>query len=277
MSEFKADLHCHSIFSDGSLTPFELVSLAKEMGLGGLSITDHDSISAYSEELFAFAKEQGIVLLVGVEISSELFDTGVHILGYGVDYHLESFKEFLFSVQQKRLSRIKQMISKLRAFDIDIDWDKLMAFVKKTSTCHDFSIGRAHLGRYLVEHRYASSMPDAFGKFLKDGACCYVAGEKYSCQEVIEKIHQAKGKAILAHPHLIKKGKTTRKLLQLPFDGLEGYYAKIPNDQEKTWIQKAQEKNWIVTGGSDFHGASKMNITLGCSYVTEEVFKRLSS
>ena len=276
IDEFRADLHCHSVFSDGTFSPLTLLTLAKESGLQGISITDHDSVGAYLDgKIFENAKKLNLSLVVGVEISSDWKGTGVHILGYEMDYRLKDFQTFLQSVQDKRTLRIRGMIAKLMNKGIEISFDSLHEFVQKNSPCQSFSIGRAHLGRFLVEKGYVKTMKEAFDKYLKDGASCYVSGEKHSSLLVIEKIHQAGGKALIAHPHLIKKKRVANQLLDLPFDGVEGYYGTISFSQEKRWLEVAQEKGWIISGGSDFHGPSKPSNTLGCSWTNKENFIRI--
>src|SRR5579864_5153246 len=100
--QFRADLHCHTTCSDGSNPPFTLLHLAKGAFLQGLSITDHDTFDAYTPEIFLEAKKLEIRLLPGIEISSELENTSVHILGYGYDLHSASLKRFLIQMQERR-------------------------------------------------------------------------------------------------------------------------------------------------------------------------------
>jgi len=102
-------------------------------------------------------------------------------------------------------------------------------------------------------------------------------GETISCEETIDTIHKADGKALIAHPHLIKNSKLFRDLLTLPFDGLEAYYAKFPASEVERFLKIANEKNFLVSGGSDFHGMNKSYNELGSSFVFEEVFHKIFS
>ena len=103
--DFRADLHCHSICSDGSDTPLDLLTKAKQANLSGLSITDHDTIKAYTPEFFAYAKALEISILPGVEFSSEMYETSIHILGYGFDLESPSLLAFIEEMQRRRKDR----------------------------------------------------------------------------------------------------------------------------------------------------------------------------
>lgn len=267
--EFRADIHCHTICSDGSDTPLQLLQVAKAAGLSGLSITDHDTIDAYTPELFEEAKKLEITLLPGVEISSELDDASVHILGYGYDLSDPGLKQFLILMQQRREERNRAILKKLADKQMPISEEELKAFATERT------IGRPHIAQIMVMKKYVQTARDAFEYYLREGASCYASGIKFEPKEVIEEIHKAKGKAVLAHPHFIKKGNFLKKLLNFRFDGIECHYAKLDKSQERPWLKLAKERNLIPTGGSDYHGQIKPHIPLGCSWVGEEVFKSL--
>ncbi len=271
--DFRADLHCHSTFSDGSDTPIELLNKAIEVGLKGLSITDHDTIEAYTPELFARAEELGIRLLPGIEISSEINDSVVHILGYGFDLHSQSFRCFLAEMQQRRAERNRALIKKLQERRISITEEELILTARKSEKKK--TIGRPHIAELLVQKGIVSSQQEAFDRYLKEGAMCYVAGFKFTPLDAIQAIQQACGKAVLAHPHFLKRGRILRALLGLPFDGIECYYAHLPKELEAPWVQTAKEKGWMATGGSDYHGSFKPRISLGASWVGLATFERL--
>lgn len=268
---FRADLHCHTICSDGTDTPIELIDLASQAGLSGLSITDHDTIDAYTEEVFERASKWGIALLPGVEISSEVDEVSVHVLGYGFDLENQDLRKFLESMRMRRQKRNQEILRKLEAKRMPISEEELNAFAT------DRTVGRPHIAQLMVLKGYVPTLRDAFEGYLKEGAPCYASGIKYHPQEVIEKIHQAKGKAVLAHPHFIKQGEFLKRLLALKFDGLECYYARLDKALEKPWVRLAKQRNLIATGGSDYHGKFKPQTPLGCSWVGEDIFKALSA
>ncbi len=266
MTDFRADLHCHTNCSDGSDDPFTLLDIAKEAGLSGLSITDHDTIHAYTPELYAKAKELGIELLIGTEISTEFEGLTVHILAYGFN---ETLQDFLDEAVQKRQERNRQILLKLKKKGIIIDEEELRRHGP------DQIIGRPHIATVLLERGVVSSIQEAFERYLKDTATCYAIGGKFTPLDAIRAIQRAKGKAVIAHPHVLKKGRFLRELLSHPFDGIECHYGRLHREQEKPWIKIAKEKGWIETGGSDYHGKLRPYIQLGCSWVGEETFRKL--
>jgi 3',5'-nucleoside bisphosphate phosphatase len=276
MKEFRADLHCHTTCSDGSLTPVEVIKLAAEIGLKGLSITDHDTIDGYETALPA-AKEAGVELLPGVEFSAAYRDVSVHILAYAFSLSDEHILTFCQRHQARREQRNRAILKLLQQNGIPITEEELLGGLDTSGIVPHKTIGRPHIALAMVRRGYVSSVQDAFAKYLKEGKSCYSPGEPFSVEETIDIIHRAKGVAIIAHPHLIAKRSVARYLLQLNFDGLEAYYARLPVEREAEWIKTAQAKGWLITGGSDFHGSVKPNIPLGCSWVNEETFRRLSA
>lgn len=271
--QFRADLHCHTNCSDGCDDPEVLIHLAHRAGLKGLSITDHDTIDAYTPELFASAENLGIRLLPGIELSSEMDAISVHILGYGFDLKSESLKHFLAEMQQRRNERNRKILEKLTQKKMPIAEQELIDFAYQARGKR--TIGRPHIAQLMVNKGYVSSVQEAFQIYLREDGLCYASGIKISPKEAIEEIHKAKGKAVLAHPHFLKKGSFLRKILELPFDGIECYYAQLAKELELPWVKLAQEKNWIATGGSDYHGHLKPHIALGSSWVNEHTFHAL--
>ena len=264
----------HSYFSDGTNSPEELLYLAKEKNLSAISITDHDTIDAYDDNLFEIAKKLNISLIVGSEISSQLFNTTVHILAYGIDLQSKSFKEFLKELWEKRRDRNIKILEKLLIKNIDISEKDLIEYCKKTNISKTV-IGRVHIAKLMIEKGYVKTINEAFDEFIKDDGPCFVMGDRFTPKEVIDQIHMAKAKAVLAHPNIIKKSKVIDALLEHDFDGIEVYYSKLYPMHEKKWLKIAQKKNLIATGGSDFHGSVKPFITIGCSWVDEETFNKI--
>lgn len=267
MNDFRADLHCHSTCSDGTMSPTELVRHAKAIGLSGLSITDHDSIDAYDEAL-PLAKELGLEMISGAEFSSVHQGHNIHILAYSFPLNHPAIKNLCERHKQRRSERNRAILAKL---------DELGMHVELPESGQHNTLGRPHIANALVEKGYVKNIEEAFHKFLGDGKCCYVFGKPVSAEETIAIIHEAGGLAIIAHPHLLKNGEISNSLISLPFDGIECYYARFPPPQEKAWVAIAQRKNWLVTGGSDFHGTVKPDTPLGASWVNQETFTILKN
>jgi len=266
---FQADLHCHTSCSDGTFSPIDLVALAKEIGLSGLSITDHDTIEAYETAITA-AREKGILLGSGIEFSCSLDGFSIHLLGYDYSLDHSEIKTLCQRHQERREKRNRSILSKLARLNMSIKESELDDIKIPHKT-----IGRPHIAMIMVQKGYVSTLREAFNSFLGEGKCCYDPGEPFAIEETIEVIHNAGGKAFIAHPHFIDRSKIIKKLLLMPFDGIECHYAKLPKDQEKKWIKIAKEKQWLISGGSDFHGTIKPHIPLGASWTDEETFHKI--
>lgn len=264
-TQFRADLHCHTTCSDGSLTPKELVAHAKAVGLSALSITDHDTVAAYEEALPA-AEKIGLILGTGIEFSSQEGDLSVHILGYNfILYHPEILR-LCAEHRDRRLERNRAILAKLKAKKMPLEEDFL----------HEgFVVGRAHIAAKMLEKGYVKSISEAFNRFIGDSKPCFSAGHPITVDETLRVIHAAKGKAFIAHPHLLPAGSKLKKLLDKPFDGVECYYSRFFPHQEKQWLKLAGERKLLISGGSDFHGAVRPDVALGCSWVDQETFNKI--
>ena len=270
---FKADLHCHSTCSDGTLSPDELVQLAVDLGLSGLSITDHDTVEAYKTVL-ATAEAKGLRMITGVEFSSALHDTSVHILGFSFSPDNPLILNFCQRHKERRRIRNQEIFDLLTKHQMPIDEHEMS---RPIPGGNPESIGRPHIALQMVKQGYVRDIQEAFNKYLGDGKPCYSPGERFTVSETLDVIHQAGGAAVLAHPHLINKRRIVNQLMDYEFDGLEGYYAKFPANQCQKWISKANERSWLITGGSDYHGAIKPHIMLGSSWTPQQTFDYLHS
>jgi len=266
---FRADLHCHSTCSDGTVTPEGLIALAKEIGLSGLSITDHDSVDAYESAIPA-ARAAGIRLGSGAEFSTVDHGVSIHVLAYDIDLKHPDLHAFCKRHIERRTHRNRQIIEKLAAHGMEIDPESL-----ESRIAGGMPVGRPHIAEALIEKGYAKTINEAFQKWIGDGKPCFDPGFPITTDETIELIHQVGGKAFIAHPHLIRKSSHIPKLLEKPFDGIEAYYGTFSADQEKKWLKLAEDKKLLISGGSDFHGEIKPAIRLGCSWVDQEHFERI--
>ncbi len=258
------DLHTHTLYSDGSLSPAALCEEALKIGLSGLSITDHDSIEAYRH-----LPKSSLKIGVGVEFSCMHKGESVHVLGY--DFNLQSphIEALCLKHKQRRYNRNRAILANLEKWGIRISESELY----KDSMEH--TIGRPHIAEILVSRGICSTMESAFNHYLAEGKKAYAPGDPISVEETIDVIHQASGKVFIAHPHLIKKNRLIKDLLSLPFDGLEGYYARFSALENDQWVKKGLELGWLISGGSDFHGELKTFNRLGSAWVNEELFQKI--
>lgn len=272
LSEFRADLHCHTTCSDGSLSPLEIVQLAQKSGLSGLSITDHDNIDAYATAIPA-CLQANINLLTGVEFSSTLQDTSVHILAYGFHPENPFIRDFCARHLHRRSARNQGILNLLAKHGMPLTESDLTAATPSLPK----AFGRPHIATAMLKKGYVASFQEAFQKFLAEDRPCYTPGIPFSVEESLETIHRANAVAIIAHPHLINNNEVLNVLLNMNFDGIECYYGKFQHDKHERWLKIAKKKNWLVTGGSDFHGINKPLIDLGCSWVDEARFNAIKA
>jgi predicted metal-dependent phosphoesterase TrpH len=270
MNDFRADLHCHSTYSDGTATPQELIDLALSSGLKGLSITDHDTTQAYLSAL-SYAKDLPLELIPGVEFSATLDNVSVHVLGYSFSPFHSKILSLCTQHSMRRDARNREILERLSKLGISITPEDII----KASKSKLETIGRPHIAKALVQKGYVPTIKEAFKLYLGEGKSAYAKGMSLSVEETIETLHKANGLAIIAHPHLIEHPKVIHKLLEMNFDGLEGYYGNFNKEENARWTKIAQKKGWLITGGSDYHGEIKPNIYLGSSWISQDLFRIL--
>ncbi|PMP64393.1 MAG: phosphoesterase [Caldimicrobium thiodismutans] len=255
------DLHTHSTASDGTLTPRELVLLAKKEGLKALALTDHDTVDGL-KEAYETAKEVNLPFLCGVEISIKFDGPGhFHLLGYFLTPEIKTLDETLSELKKARKRRNESMIEKLRSLGIEITMEELSAIAQG-------EIGRPHFARLLLEKGVVKSMEEAFEKYLKKGAPAYVPKALLTPDEGIRRILESKGVPVLAHPVTLKLDEKAlkeylEKLKELGLRGVEVYYSEHNKHFTNFLLSQASRLGLLVTGGSDFHGANKPDIKLG--------------
>lgn len=263
--DFRADLHCHTTCSDGTVAPEDLIQLACNKQLQGLAITDHDTIDAYLTAVPA-AQASGIALISGIELSAMHLQTSIHILAYSFPLDSPLIQEFCRRHNQRRAARHEAILALLASNGMPLFPEDF------PNIAEHHSIGRPHIASALLKKGYVSSIQQAFHEYIGEGKKCYAPGEVFSVEETLDLIHRAQGIAVIAHPHLIDNAKVLKDLLSMNFDGIEGHYARFPPAENQRWLKIAERKGWIITGGSDFHGDIKPNIPLGSSWVNKELF-----
>ncbi len=255
------DLHCHSTFSDGTCSPEELILIAKEKNLAGIALTDHDTIEGIAP-LLAAGEKHGVQTITGVELSTNYGETPVHILGYGFDYNHPSLLIHLKEIQQTRHTRNIKIFKNIKRMGIDITWEKI------EEIAHEGQIGRPHFATFLIEQGLAKDNAEAFSLYLRKDRPAYAEREKLPTEDAINFIHEAQGIAVIAHPGMLPCNQDTKiKLIQtfikMGLDGIEIYYPTHSNTIRKRLFNLCDEKNLVVTGGSDYHGGIRANTSLG--------------
>ncbi|WJH33209.1 PHP domain-containing protein [Paenibacillus sp. CC-CFT747] len=253
MTNPRADLHTHTKASDGLHSPAENVRMAKENGLAGVAITDHDTVAGIPE-----AREEGnrlgITVIPGVEISTAAGGQDIHVLGYFMNTEDPVFLERLKSLRDVRENRNRLLIERLRELGVDITMEAVIANMSKELK-PDETVGRPHFAEFLTARGYASDMKDAFDRYLgKDGAA-YISPMRIPPSEAVRWIHEAGGCAVLAHPGLYGQDDLIPELAQAGLDGLEVFHSDHSAEDEERYAGLANRHHLFVTGGSDFHGS----------------------
>ncbi len=260
------DLHVHSNASDGTLTPTEVVSLATSLSLSAIALTDHDTVAGVAEAqaaaLVMSDARDPLRIIPGAEISAAYNGRDIHILGLFLDTENSSFIKTLNEAVAKREERNEKMAANLRGAGIDITVDKLKAAEGEAV------LTRAHFAKYMTEHGFTKSNKDAFDRFLNDSSPYYVPRDYLSPEATIHLIHEAGGLAVLAHPLLYKYNLEQLDVLiallaECGLDGIEAIYSLNTGFDEGILRRYANRYNLSITGGSDFHGLNKPDISLG--------------
>ncbi|QYK68128.1 MULTISPECIES: PHP domain-containing protein [Paenibacillus] len=248
------DLHTHTQASDGMQPPADNVRWAKEKGLAGVAITDHDTVAGL-EEALEEGKRIGITVVPGVEISTRAGGKDIHILGYFMDYRNKVFLERLEKLRQARETRNDLILSQLRSLGVEITLDEVVATMGRP-LAPDESIGRPHMADTLVQKGYAKDMRDAFDRYLAEGAPGYVSVPRVEPAEAINWIREAGGVPVVAHPGLYGNDELVRSIIEeVKPVGLEVRHSDHDAEAESRYTVMAAQYGLIATGGSDFHGA----------------------
>jgi hypothetical protein len=256
------DLHAHTTASDGSLSPGELVQMAKDIDLGAVAVTDHDTLDGLPEAV-EYGKTLGIEVVQGVEISAEFSPGTMHILGYDFDANHEVLSGKLQALQEARRTRNPQIISKLNALGMDITMEEV------TAAAGGGQVGRPHFAKVLLEKSYIGSTKEAFQKYLAKGGPAYVDKFRFYPEEALKVILEAGGLPVLAHPFSLKFAGESElenlvvELVEFGLVGLEVYYSEHTSAMSESYLRLAKKYGLAPTGGSDFHGVTKPAIKLG--------------
>ncbi len=256
------DLHCHSSISDGVLAPAQLVERAAQRGVETLALTDHDDIAGLTEARQA-AAAKSITFINGVEISVSWRGRTLHIVGLDIDPDYAPLVEGLAKVRAGRAQRARNIAAELEKIGIHGSLEGAYTFVGIRSL-----IGRTHFARFLVEQGYAKDVKSVFKKYLVKGKPGYTPHEWASLSDAIDWIRGSGGHAIIAHPGRYDMGKNVLNDLFDEFSALGGSGIEVVTsshtpDQIQHFGRHAQERNFLVSCGSDFHGPGESHFDLG--------------
>jgi len=264
----KVDLHIHSTASDGRLSPADIVRQAAEQGLSVIAITDHDSVDGIAPALVAAKAFPGLKVIPAIELSTDVPQGEVHILGYFIDYTDREFQVILEGLRYSRLKRAQGMIAKLKNLGVHIDWERVREIAGTGS------IGRPHIAQAMLEKGYITSIKEAFDRYISRGGPAYVEREKMTPAEAVELILKVNGLPVLAHPFTTNNTETMiAELKAAGLVGIEAYYDGYSADEISRLVSLADKYDLITTGGSDYHGLETVSETMigGVAVPTESV------
>ncbi len=266
-----SDLHTHTIFSDGTLSPEELVTLAKNIGLSYLAITDHDTVEGikylYENNLYP---DKAIKIIPGVEFSANNPDREIHVVGYNIDIYNEALSDMLNEIVEARWSRFSEIVKILQDRKYNIRESDVLQVAGSSK-----SIGRFHIARALVKNGAFKTVREAFEKMLGKGKPAYAPRYFPEVEEIVEVIHKSGGLAVLAHPKLIGDDSLVEKICA-KVDGIEVYYPNHQPQDVQRYFFMARKYNLMLVGGSDFHGsASRYVDALGEFTIADELAKKV--
>lgn len=244
----KVDFHVHTNFSDGLLSPKDVVKRASKNGVSILAITDHDTIDGISEAIEE-SKLHNIKIIPGIELSTNYNGESIHILGYFKDdsYKEKEFVEFLDKIKNRRIHRAKEMIQKLKdIFNIEIKFEDVIKYGENV-------VARPHIAKAIIDAGYPYTQDYIFDNFIGKGKPAYIETTKITVKEGVDLLHKYNALVFLAHPILINNSSIS-DFLQFNFDGIEGVYFLNSKTQETELLDFANKNNLLVSAGSDCHG-----------------------
>ncbi len=255
------DLHCHSQFSDGLLSPAVLIDKAIQLGMTYFALTDHDTVAGYSESRTAVG-DSGLQLISGIELSVHWKRYDIHIIGLNIDVHNEALLAVIQQQSDKRIDRARAIGKALEACGIPQAYEKACVIAGHTR------IGRAHFGQLLVQLGYVPHIKAAFTRYLGTGKVAYVPSCWINLQGAVTAIRQAGGQAVIAHPFKYRLTRTKLLTLIEEFklaggEGMEVVSGDMVDQDIVSLAKLCNQFGLLASSGSDFHGESLSRIGLG--------------
>ena len=245
----RADLHAHSTFSDGVLTPTELIELAYRGGVRVMALTDHDTTDGLPEGFAAAGRYPDFTLIPGIEMSTDVPGNEVHILGHFIDWRDQTFQRTLVQLRESRLGRARKMVERMAELGKPVTWERVLSFAGEGA------VGRPHIARALVKAGHVGTVNEAFDLYLSRNGPAYVERERQTPTEVVEILTSVNGLPTLAHPReLGELAELLTPLKAVGLVGMEVYYKDYSSDEVERLHVLAEQFGLIPLGGSDYHG-----------------------
>jgi len=245
----KVDLHIHTNHSDGYYSPGQIIKKAKYSGIDVLSITDHDSLNGIPEAIEA-AKEYGIEVIPGVEVSSDIGDREVHILAYFVELNNAELERYLVFFREERIKRAERIVKKLNSLGLTLHLNDVLDIAQNCA------VGRPHIAQAMLEKNLVSSYFEAFNKYIGNGSPAYEKKVHISPQSAFKIISDAGGLSFIAHPGYMPEN-ILKDLIEAGVDGIEVLHPGHSPQQVRFYRGIVNEYFLLESGGSDFHGGKR--------------------
>lgn len=245
----RIDLHMHTTYSDGFYSPLELIQKVNERNLDIISITDHDSVNAI-EEAITIGNDFGVKVIPGLEISTDIEDKEVHLLGYFIDINHPELKKYLSFFREERYYRATRIVNKLNKIGIEISIDDVMEVAKNSA------VGRPHIAMAMLNVGAVTEYYEAFEKYLRDNGPAYERKIHVSPQSALKLISDAGGLSFIAHPGHLKES-ILMNLINAGIDGIEVIHPSHNEYLQKFYLGIVSQYCLLESGGSDFHGGKK--------------------
>ncbi len=245
----RIDLHIHTSASDGKFSPREVVAQAVAVGMRVIAITDHDTVNGIAEAVAEAERFPQFTLIPGVEISTDVAEGEVHVLGYFIDYTDSGLKAVLTHMGNARRERAQKMVARLGELGLKISWSRVQEIAG------DGSMGRPHVAQAMLEGGYIATFKEAFAKYIGRGCPAYVEWERLSPAGAVALILKTGGLPVLAHPLTTHDPPAlTAELKTVGLIGIEAYYNGYTQEETGNILNLAKSHHLITTGGSDYHG-----------------------
>ena len=263
-----ADLHVHTSYSDGMLTPQEVVEKAEVLKLKAIAITDHDCIEGIDPAIKA-ARGTSLEVVPGVEISAAVEDKEIHILGYFIDWKKSPIVDTLTKMKANRVERMEKILSLLKKQGLEISEEKVFGTLKEGT------VGRLHLARIMVEQRMVRNIHEAFDRYIGDGKPCHIKHKRLDFSKAIKLIRDSGGVPVIAHPGTMGYDKYFPIYIEKGLRGVEAFHSKHNLIMNNKYVRLAKKYGLLVTGGSDCHGMGPGKILIGKTTVSCEILNEL--
>jgi predicted metal-dependent phosphoesterase TrpH len=267
-SEGRVDLHVHTTFSDGDMTPVEMVTEALKLGLAGIAITDHDDIGGVEVAIEAVGTS-GFEVVPGVELSTSDGKSDLHILGYFIDVHDGNLLRYLEMFRDARLKRGIKMVERLRDMGVEIEVDAVLEIAGEGA------VGRPHIAAALLKNGCVATSEEAFRNYIGFNSPAYVPKYQLKPSEAFEVIANAGGIGAIAHPGTSRRDDLFADFVANGMKAIEVYHPKHNEADIARYSRLADKFGLVATGGSDSHGARDGSLNLGCCTVPRSTIDRL--